>query len=234
MREDRKRIQTTKYFAAFAITTLIFIAGILIGNYLGSLKYNAVRGLQDDLFFDTLGLDVKYDLLLDLDCSEINISKGTPVDDSDMRAVGQKLAFLESQFGANDPQVRKLKEYYHILEIKHMILAESLEDKCNLSANNLIFFYAIDEICESCLGQGEILTFLHRKYPKFNVYSFDINIDNPALNTLKERYGIVANYNVPAIVYDEEVYMGFLNKENAAKVIFQKDLDVLRDLKIIE
>jgi hypothetical protein len=230
MREDRKRIQTTKYMAALAITILIFISGILIGNYLGSLKANQVSALQEDIFFNTFGLDVKYDLLLDLDCEEIMVSEGSPVEIDDLREVGQKLTYLENQLGAKDREVRKLKEYYHLLEIRHFLLSKSLEEKCDLSTNIVLYFYAIDEICEACEGQGNVLTFLHRKNPLFNVYSFDITIDNPAVDSLKERYGIETGRDVPAIVFEGEVYKGFRDKNELARILFSDNSGALRSM----
>jgi len=228
-REDRKRIQTTKYVSALAITILVFVIGILIGNYISSSKLTIIEDTQQNIYFNTLGLDIKYELIKGSSCDEISLENEYFNEITD---VGKRLAYLESQLGSNNKDVRKLKEYYHLLEMKHILLINSIENKCNVEFNNVIFFYAIDEICGECSEQGEILTFLYKKYPTFNVYSFDVNIDNPAIEALKTKYKINGNKDVPAIVYDDNVYIGYKNKNEIATIIFGDNETIMNEFGV--
>lgn len=73
----------------------------------------------------------------------------------------------------------------------------------------MLFFYSNDENkCGDCDQQGFILSFVRKKYPNLNVhvYSFNFDINNPAISTLKHYYNITT---VPSIVIDEKAYLGY-------------------------
>ena len=87
----------------------------------------------------------------------------------------------------------------------------------------VLFFYSNKGDCPKCEQQGFVLTNFKRTYKDVRIYHFDINIDNPALNTIKDLYKI--KY-APAIVFREDTYHGFmtktvlenlLNNQNASK-----------------
>ena len=57
--------------------------------------------------------------------------------------------------------------------------------------------------------QGFILDDLYKRYPnQIVIFSFDINTDNPALNSLKEVYNIT---KVPTLVVNDQTYTIFLS-----------------------
>ena len=62
------------------------------------------------------------------------------------------------------------------------------------------------------------MTHLRKKDDNIKVYSFDINIVNPVLNTLKESYEITGP--APIMIINDEVYQGFKDKEGLEELIF--------------
>ena len=60
------------------------------------------------------------------------------------------------------------------------------------------------------------MSYLHKKYPKLDIYSFDINMENNALSTIKDIYGI---RQVPSLIINDEVYPGFISKEEIESVL---------------
>ena len=110
----------------------------------------------------------------------------------------------------------ELKEYNHLLEIRQVLLLRDAEKKCNATQNHILYFYTIDELCPSCKDQGEILTYIHKQNPVFNVYSFDANIENPAIRQLRNLYDIG---QVPALVVNGKPYQGFHSRDQLLSVL---------------
>ena len=80
--------------------------------------------------------------------------------------------------------------------------------KCNTKPVFVLYFYSSK--CQECEQQGYVLTYLREQYPNLRIYSFDYNLDNPALRTLISLYKVPAI--TPSIVIDDEVYSGFMDK----------------------
>src|SRR3989344_2588430 len=66
-----------------------------------------------------------------------------------------------------------------------------------------------EDECVDCEMQGYLLGYIKQKYDNVFIYSFDINIDNNALELLKKRY----NVNTLTLVINDEINYGFIEKE---------------------
>lgn len=188
---ERRELQKTRYLAAFAITTLIFVIGILIGNYFGGEKLENINDLEEGLKLDTLGVEVQYLLLTDLLLGE-NLCENieaTPLTE-ELYKISGRLAFMENELGTENEDVLRLKEYYSLLEIRHWLYLKKANEECDLDKEFILYFYSNKGDCNSCEKQGAVLTYIHKKYPDVNIYSFDINIENVALETIKKIYGL--------------------------------------------
>jgi len=61
------------------------------------------------------------------------------------------------------------------------------------------------------------LTAFRRKYdPNVKVYAFDVNIDDPALNTLIEIYNITV---VPSILYNDLMIPKYISMDELEEII---------------
>lgn len=209
---DRKKIQFSKYITAFAITLLVFIAGVTLGSYNDRKKLAIVDDLEQDIKMNTMGTEIQYLLMTDSPCTFVNSTQMA----IELGNLGSKLTFMESQLGTDDKRVLELKEYYHLLELRHWLFLKNAKKECNKNFELMLYFYSNEGDCRDCEEQGHVLTYVHKKNPLFNIYSFDVNIDNPALNTLKERYNI---RTTPTVVINETIHEGFMSTDEVMEAL---------------
>lgn len=212
----RNDISKTKFLAVFAITALIFIIGILIGTYITGLKLAELTSLQEDLKTHALSVEMQYDILAEDPCNAINSS---PLTD-ELNKIGERLVFMENELGWDDENVIQLKEYFSLLELRHWLLLKKNKEICRNSLVPALYFYSNQGDCPKCESQGYILTNLKDKYPNIRIYHFDINIKNPAVDTVKNLFNV--KY-APALVFGGETYHGFMEKDRLEEIYSSLD-----------
>lgn len=203
----RKRIVTARYLAALAITIVIFLLGFLLGGFTSEQKLQRVYDLEHDIRVESLGNELLLTLITSDLCTNINFTTYT----SELRSLAQKLTYMESLYGFDAPQVKNLKNYYTLLMIRHWIIMERANAECGFNRPSVLYFYT-NYGCEDCEDQGLVLSAVHRDNPVFNTYSFEYELDNPALRFLKERYHISAD-RLPTLVINGETVYGFQTRE---------------------
>jgi len=203
----RREPNIHQYIAAAVIATALFFIGLYVGNFFSQEKMDVIDTLGKSLQLNTIGSEIQFDLLKDDPCSAVNSS--ALIDQ--LFAIGTRLDYMESELGPSAPKVIELKEFYHLLEVRHWMLMKKVQKECSEDVDWILYFYSNAGDCEQCDEQGATLTYLHRKHPLLNIYSFDINIQNPALETLKEMYGVtttpilVINGNETVFASSEEI-----------------------------
>ncbi len=207
-----KVFQKSNYLAAFAITTLIFILGVLLGNYFSAQKLSEIQGLEQELHVQTLGAELQTMLLTEFPCSSFNSTLTQELFD-----VGSKLDYMESQLGKNNQEVLTLKEYYSLLEIRHWLLLKLAKERCGTAYDLVLYFYSNLGDCDTCEQQGHVLSTLHKKYPSLSIYSFDVNLANPALGTIQSIFNIKT---VPVLVVNNQMLKGFKDKNEVEHLLF--------------
>lgn len=206
-------IDWKKYILVFIITALLFVTGFLLSNYFGNRKISQLESIQDTVSTDILSSELRFALLERSSCDYF-------VGDSallseELGTFGRRLAFMEEQLGVENKNVKQLKKFYSLLQIKDYLLTLNLSEKCDLDSNTILYFYSND--CEDCNRQGYILTELREKHHGLRIYSFDYNLDTPALNTLISVYGVIDE--LPVLVINEEVYSGFKTIEDIKEIL---------------
>ena len=196
---------------ALLITVVIFFMGTYIGAYSDNLKIKSIQDLEDGIRADVIGTELQYLIAKDDLCS-LELKSFV----EDISTVGSRLTSLETQLGVENHYVINLKEYYHLLEIRHFLLMREAQQQCNKNYSLVLYFYSNAGDCEDCQEQGYLLSYVSQKYPVFNTYSFDVNIDNPALRALKAEYNVSST---PSIVVNGKKYSGFQSKEQLQQEI---------------
>ncbi len=213
---NRKKLQSGKYIAAFIITVLVFVMGLLLGNTFSKQKLDEISAMENDVRIKTMGSEIMYLMLLEDPCS---VAQSKEMNE-ELREIGRKLTYMESKRGKKDEDVLRLKEFYSLLEIRQWLFAKKVASECNGDHRGIIlYFYSNLGDCSNCEEQGQILTYAYEKEKTFDIYSFDINIDNPVLNLLKKNYGI---RTTPTIVVNDKVYEGFQNTEELLELIVKR------------
>ncbi|MBT7902638.1 hypothetical protein HN587_02170 [Candidatus Woesearchaeota archaeon] len=226
----RRNLQTSKLLAVLAVTTLIFVGGIILGNYFAGQKLTELGYLGQELRTDTLAIEIQYDLAEANPCGNM---PNTPLADQ-LYELATKLDYMENRLGEDNQDVIDLKEYYMMLELRHWMFNKKINEECGESRSLILYFYSNQKDCPECSQQGFILTWLRHNYPEnVLVYAFDYDIENPALDTVKNMYGVTGS---PALVINSDTFNGFVSKAELEQVvkdhiIVAKDAQLKKDAK---
>ena len=200
-----------RYLVALVITALIFITAIFLADYISRKKVAEIRLIQDQISTDILSSEVQSSLLEEFSCKEI----GNTILSKELNRLGERLSFTEETRGPDDAEVEALKKYYSLLQIKDFLLMKRVNEKCG--AGNVFILYFYKESCDECQKQGYVLTRLKEDFPQLRVYSFDYNIDLPAVKTLISINEI--KQSLPAVYIYDNIFYGFQSIEDIEKAI---------------
>jgi hypothetical protein len=200
-----------KYALAFLITVIIFVTAISLSNYLNNKRMDDVRTIQDKIATDIMSSETQYSLLAESSCEDID--KNTLSDE--LNSLGQKLTFQEVSLSADNQDLLQLKNYYSLLQIKDYLLVKKVAEKCKRKNASILYFYKKD--CLACDEQGYVLTNLREEYPELRVYSFDLDLNISALQTLASMFGVGDKF--PEVVINGKTYAGLMDKNAIVKIL---------------
>ena len=196
-----------KYLYVLAITSFIFFTAIFFSNYFNDRRLSELRSIADTISVDILSSETQYALFQESSCTDV----GTPTLAPQLNELAEKLSYAEGQLGDKNEEVRELKRYYSLLEIKDYLLNKRIAEKCGQAPSYVIYFYSNEGDCPDCEREGYVLTYLREKYPSLKVYSFDYHLDLAALRTLISILKI--KNELPSVVIGGQVSYGFKEKE---------------------
>jgi hypothetical protein len=208
MVEEKREISRNKFIFVFVVTAFIFIIGILIGTFFTNKIAESAQSQQDDLKKQILSLELKNELLKQQNACNV------PWSDiwKEKIALGSEMSRLETRLGKEDTFVVNQKEYYSLVQLRTWLVLKELKERCNSDQILILFFYTNqkDDSKGNYLtseDQGYILNKVYEWGPeRVGIFSFDINIDDPALNTLKEMYNVE---KAPTLIINDVPYEGF-------------------------
>ena len=208
-RRVRRITSTSKYVAAVSLTILVFLIGFLVGNNVANSKLGEVEISQQELFSQLTGLELREKLVSGKDVCILSLEDIL----KERTLMGKRLQALEVRLGKEDQGVIQQKEICQLIELRTLLLLESIQEKCNRNYFNALFFYTNDE--KSLSGNRQqsedlgfvLTTFVNaHKDSNINVFPFDVNTDNPALNALREEENITST---PTLIINKKKYEGF-------------------------
>lgn len=208
MVEEKRTISKNKFIFVFVITTFIFIIGILIGTFFTNKIAESAQAQQDALKKQMLSLELKNDILKQKNICDVSWSDIW----EEKVELGKEMSRLEIRMGKNDPFVINQKEYYSLVQLRTWLVLKDLKERCNKDQILILYFYTNKEDDTkgdylACEDQGYVLDKVYEWNPeKLGIFVFDVNIDNPALNTLKEAYNIT---KAPTLIINDVPYEGF-------------------------
>ena len=202
-----------KYLIVFFITAILFASAFYITNYFYNDKINQLKSIQDNISIDILSSETQFSLLQELSCKDVNNS----VLSQEINNIADKINYSEKNFATDDTDVRYLKKYYSLLEIKDYLLMKKISERCGTKNSFILYMYSPDPTCTDCVKQEYVLSLLREKYPQLRIYSFDYNLDLSAIKALISIYKIPSN--VPVMVIGEKNYSGFKTVEEVEKII---------------
>ncbi|MAG52993.1 MAG: hypothetical protein CMH62_03455 [Nanoarchaeota archaeon] len=211
---ERKRINKLKLFSILVTTTFIFVVGIFFGQSISRAQLDEISNIQQDLRTQTLGLELQYALA----------SQGT-CDVPDLNTLGNELydmsdtlARMENSLGKLNNDVLKLKEYYSLLEIKHWLFLKDFNENCKYDVPIILYFYSNLGDCDNRERQGYVLTYMKKRGPDINIFSFDLNLDNSVIKGLKKIYEL-EDRDLPVLIVGDEVYEGLRDADEIDSIL---------------
>jgi hypothetical protein len=208
----KKNIDKMKLLAVFSLTTLIFILGILLGNFISDQKLESIDEFQQELRTDTMALETEYLLLSQEPCHETKTSLLT----DELYQINSKIDYMENNLGEKNKEVLRLKDFYTLLEMRHWLLLKKIQTECGGNYTFIHYFYSNNDDCPLCKDQGFILLYIRKKFENVRIYSYDINNTNFAVDALKKIYNIK---KTPSIIINDDATEGFMTKEEIEKRI---------------
>jgi hypothetical protein len=174
-----------------------------------------IKNTEDKISIDILSNETQYELLQQSSCADIRA--GSILSD-ELSALADKLSYAEAQEGIQSADVKTLKQYYSLLEIKDFLLVQQIYKKCNTTPSTILYFYSNKGDCPECTKQGYVLTQLRQDHPTLRVYNFDYDLNDNAVNTLISLYKIKPT-ELPALVMNGKTYTGFKQIDDIKKIL---------------
>lgn len=210
MKPEKRTVNRMKFVAALALTCLIFLVGIIIGNIITQGKTNDIITVEKEARLQLENLQMEQALLEDSPCQSPKLLSESLED------LGTKLTYLESEYSKEDPRILDLKKPYTLLEVRHYLALKSSIERCNQNYTLILFFYSNDPSkIKDSEEQGFVLDYLRKKYGNIKAYSFDSDMDLGIIRVMKEKYDLTI---FPSMVIDERVYAGFHSKDELEKL----------------
>jgi len=177
-----------------------------------SYKLNKFSDYEQDLKVNLMASEIEDRLLQELGCNATGQEQLT----QSLYDLSAKLGYLENQLGWDNPQVWRMKKYYSLLELRHWIYLNQVNEKCGLNYTTILYFYSNKGDCPKCESQEFVLNHLKKKNNNTFIYSFDINMDNAAINTIKQIYAI---NTTPTLVINKNTFSGFMSLKEVEKTM---------------
>jgi hypothetical protein len=210
-----------KNLLVFLITIGLFAIVFYVSNYFDNQRFSQIRDIQDTIAIDLLSSETQYSLLTEQSCPDI---KNGSILSTELNSLAEKLQYTENSLGSTNEQVKTLKRYYTLLEIKDFLLMKQITQKCGIKPVFVLYFYSNAGDCPRCEEAGYVLTYLRQQYPELRVYAFDYDLDIGAVKTMISIYKL--RKELPAVFVNNAAYYGLGTRDE-----FETKIPELKALK---
>jgi len=200
-----REVDKFRVVIVFGMSTLLFISGFLLSDFLSNKKVNSIDESLNDVSIQTASLETEYAFLLENPCSYVGLNKLA----ADLDALGKKMVFSEEQAATYGGKISNTKQQYFLLELKHLLFVKKINRECSPNYSTVLYFYSDKGDCDICKVQGVVLSNIKELDPNVMIYSFDINSDFSTVNMLKEFYQVKT---APTLVINDKAYEGLYDQ----------------------
>ena len=191
-----------RYIVVLLITLTIFLSAIWLSSFVNDRKLSDIKNVQDKVSIDIMSSETQFQLLQGFSCKDVSASTLS----SELNNLAEKISYSEQNIKKQD-EVKDLKKYYTLLQIKDYLIMQKIKEKCNVPVVPVFYFYTTSDKCENCVKESAVLSKLRDEYPELRVYSFDYNLDLSVVDSLKKIYRITGD--LPAFVIEDKTYTGY-------------------------
>lgn len=205
-------ISYKRYLSVFIITFLLFLVTFLIAQKITSRTSEDFLRMQKYMSNYLISLNLQSEIAKENIC-KVDVFQLT----RDKSELGKQLDILEKTLGKDNEVVKDLKKDYTIVSIRQWLMVKKFKESCKGDMNIILFFYSNKINSSESESQGYLLDYLYRKHPEnLVIYAFEWEQDNPALNTIKQIYGV---NSVPTIVINDRTLSGFQSQEKIESLL---------------
>lgn len=198
-----------RYILAAALTLTIFLLGLMLGLVIESKRVAYVQDERAEQELDYSSLQLQY-LYIDQLGQENNCDAVVKTFDrtvTDLERARTRLEEYSQRATVNRQEFELLQRDYTLAQIRYWLLARKTKNLCNTEFSTILYFFAPDEMCDSCNEQAFILTYL-KKRMKDKLLNFVIMAEQeePMVDILKTTYNIT---KYPTLVIGDKKFSGF-------------------------
>src|SRR3989344_1598879 len=214
-----RTISTDKYIIAGIITALIFGLGLTLGLILEDARYGLVQQVNQDQEVRYQSLQLQYLFLTTFhnenSCPILAATLQETITDLS-NSLNDVISYEEKKTG-NDAKKITVERRYLLDNLRYWLLAKESKQKCNMDIVPVIYFYRQE--CESCSGQGTILTY-YKNLLEDQLLVFPVNLDlverEPMAKIIQSQYNVT---QFPTLIIDNTKYEEVVDKDQMKDII---------------
>ena len=204
-----RKLQTSRYIAAFTLTLLVFVLGFILGAATSEKKILEIERLSRQQEADFSSLQFQFSYLESVPQNESCVVLSRTLE-SNLRTLGPSLKKIEGYEASGDitnPDYILLKRKYTIANLRYWLLAERSKQLCGTDEVSILYFY--ERGCEKCGDQGYVLDQLKQRLgDNVLVFSVDASIEEPVIDILRAQYRI---YGFPSLVIEGQTHSSYMS-----------------------
>jgi len=205
-----KQLDTGMIITAFALSAIIFGAGVFVGYMMNREKLSAMETSISEIVSDIENFQLQF-----LSFDVLGENATCPLLESTLAAInkksyetGNRLELGLSEMGGDASYVSTKLEYSRLL-VSYWLLAEKLKAACETKVSTVIYFYAKD--CSLCSDQAFVLTYMKNNYgSRLLVFALDADLGEPSVNTLKSYYNVTI---YPSLIINGLKHEGLVSQQ---------------------
>ena len=217
MRTKRTRL----YAAAFAITTIIFILGLLLGIIVEErrLSYVENKYKQDKINYESLQLQYLYLATLSEGegCDAFAATLNTYLKKLEETRI--RLEGYAEKGNVFPTEFTELRRQYFIAELNYWLLARKTRETCDSDTVTILYFYT--PRCSECENQGYVLDYLKRVFgDHLLIFALDASFEEEEMiPILKNTFNITST---PVMIVENKKLEGFIQEPDLKEFICKR------------
>ncbi len=208
------------YVVTLVLSTIIFVAGLLLGVYFSNVRVDEVeiKNMNLERHINDIGVETLLYNENPTDLCEFLQDRVLSLT-GELFVLEGKIISIESERNLNSENFLNVKKDYTLSLIKYYVFSQNVKQQCN-NANFSIIVYFYSKDCDKCEEQGYILSYLKSVLKnRLLIIPIDADLDLSSINLLKNIYGVK---KYPTIVIDSEVHNEFKNKSEMLSILCEK------------
>lgn len=214
-----RTISTDKYIIAGIITALIFGLGLTLGLVLEDARYGLIQQVNQDQEVRYQSLQLQYLFLTTFhnenSCPILTTTLQETITDLS-NSLNDVVSYEEKKKG-DDVKKTIVERRYLLDNLRYWLLAKESKQKCNMNIVPVLYFYRQE--CDSCPGQGTILTY-YKNLLEDKLLVFPVNLDliekEPMAKIIQSQYNVT---QFPTLIIDNTKYEGVVDKDQMGEII---------------